>query len=286
MSNLINDPYQYGILTEIGIKKLNASTQEKQLNLTHFVLGDGQGNPVTPIPSGTSLINQIGREPITETKEGFISGGILMTPDMAQKYAGQYIREAGLIDDDGDLIVWCAYAPTQIALTTGRTLMIVMPIVADGKVNVVIDTSKKFVSFDDLNSLKNEILQFTAINDLTSKSEQLSDTNNKIYDSLPRYVTAIIPAGKMKPIIGENQYPIFSPDGTLSYTINIFTLKTNNSFQQTLGIFSSKNENLIYYRSGSNFNNISNFISLIGIPVGDLFVNGEIFTKNVTLVNL
>lgn len=132
---------QSGVLTYVGEKKLNAvAASGGKVDINRFVLGDGGGNIVNPNKEGTSLINEFARLPITESKRDRISAGILMTPEISSQYKGMVIRECGLIDTDGDLIVWCNYLPTQIILLNERQIIISLPIVSTDNVNIVFES--------------------------------------------------------------------------------------------------------------------------------------------------
>ena len=146
-----SDANQRGVLTDIGQQKVNAhAAAGTKLIISHFVIGDGNGQPVIPNKAGTSLTHEIGKEPITETTPGILSGGIFMSSEMTTKYQGQWIREAGLVDSDGDLIVWCSYAPTLISQFTERKMMINIPILSSDVVSIVVDTTKKWATQEQL----------------------------------------------------------------------------------------------------------------------------------------
>ncbi|EIA0803418.1 phage tail protein [Vibrio vulnificus] len=150
------DPNQFCVLTSIGEEKINAhAVAGTKLVLTNFVLGDGNGSPVTPSKERNALVNEIGRESITETNPSYVSGGIFMSHAMADKYQGKWIREAGLIDADGDLIVYGSYSPTLVSLFTERTMIINLPTVSSDTIEIRIDPLKKWVTQSQLDAIAN-----------------------------------------------------------------------------------------------------------------------------------
>ena len=83
---------------------IDALTQGKTVKLSHMSVGDGGGNPVTPLSTMTKLVNERFRAQIND---------IVLdpaTPDLftaelfiPQAEGGWYIREVGLWMDDGTL---------------------------------------------------------------------------------------------------------------------------------------------------------------------------------------
>ncbi len=106
--------YNYSVITDEGLaliqKAYNAGTR---VNITHYALGDGNGVDVIPSPVATRLVNEFGREAITlaDTSQNHIIRAELYVPS---KYQGHTIREFGLYDEHGHLIVYGNYAPTTI----------------------------------------------------------------------------------------------------------------------------------------------------------------------------
>ncbi len=192
---------QRGVLTDIGQEKINAhAVAGTKLTITQFVIGDGNGEPVEPIKTATSLIHEIGRESITETTPGIVSGGIFMSPEMALKYQGQWIREAGLVDSDGDLIVWCSYAPTLISQFTEREIIINIPIISNDTISIVIDATKKWVTQEQLDTKL----------DKTATAENSKSLNGKTADELS--------SGNWS-FIREIKWPITAGEGVLLGTV-------------------------------------------------------------------
>lgn len=138
MSDVTVTPKVMGILTETGEKKINAlNAQGQMINLVEMVIGDGT---ITELDrNATSLNHQIGSETITKKSKGVLSGGILYSPAIANKYDWNSVTELGLKDSDGDLIVWTTFNAESLDLFVNRVLMIRVPVLSS-------DASEDFVT--------------------------------------------------------------------------------------------------------------------------------------------
>ncbi|GIC79489.1 phage tail protein [Moritella sp. F3] len=283
---------QRGVLTDIGEQKINSHIAAgTKLSITHFVFGDGNGQAVSPNKAGLSLTNEVGRESITETTPNVLSGGIFMSSDMAGKYNGQWIREVGLVDLEGDLIVWCSYSPTIIDLLTSRKMIINIPILSSDTVSITIDTTKKFVSQDELNALRNELLGLMLTQDFSHYAAQLADFENDIYATLPVSIMAMIPAGLMQGICDETDYPLFTPRDGINYVLSIQTYYNDVGFEQTITIIEQSDNkldvNLTFKRSGRDFSDAVQWDSMLGLPPNkDLIVNTLRFRTDVYAIDM
>ncbi len=66
-----------------------------------------------------------------------------MSPEMALKYQGQWIREAGLVDSEGEfnsVVLLCT--DTYLYSLLERQIMINIPILSSDTVSIVIDATK------------------------------------------------------------------------------------------------------------------------------------------------
>ncbi|UKA23381.1 phage tail protein [Photobacterium damselae subsp. damselae] len=175
MSDVTVTPKVMGILTAVGEKKINAlNTQGQMINLVEMVIGDG--TIVELDREATSLKHQIGSEIVTVRAKGVISGGILYSVEMANKYDWSHVTELGLKDTDGDLIVWTTFNSESLDLFVNRVIMIRMPILSS-------DISDDFVIQEQLqvavDSINHNSLDIKKLNDnKLDKTENSVDTNN------------------------------------------------------------------------------------------------------------
>ncbi|QDX28528.1 phage tail-collar fiber domain-containing protein [Dickeya poaceiphila] len=94
------------LLTQVGTAKLaNATALGKMLNITHMGVGDGGGNPTTPNPTQTALINEKRRAVLNALRvDPANPNQIIAEQVIPENEGGFWLREIGLYDADGDLI--------------------------------------------------------------------------------------------------------------------------------------------------------------------------------------
>ncbi|WP_350312924.1 phage tail protein [Dickeya fangzhongdai] len=94
------------LLTQVGATKLaNATALGKMLNITHMGIGDGGGNPTTPDPDQTALINEKRRAPLNSLSVDPVNPNqIIAEQVIPENEGGFWLREIGLYDADGNLI--------------------------------------------------------------------------------------------------------------------------------------------------------------------------------------
>jgi microcystin-dependent protein len=123
------------ILTNLGLAKIAAALADNStINLTTMVIGDGAGNDVVLSPARTTLVRQVSSTPLYSlsynpdrptqaTAQAFIS----------EESGGYTIREFGILDDAGELIVIgstpAIYKPT--ADVDGTTIQTILRVVFD-----------------------------------------------------------------------------------------------------------------------------------------------------------
>lgn len=131
-----NEPF--GVMTEIGLSKMNAlNAQGKKLILTTFVIGDGRGFDVTPISNATKLIGQFAAYQVSSSVDDVLSATLIITREMTLEHNGKWIREGGLLDEDGDLCVWVSYYAMPLTQYISRNLTITLPAVNHDKLIIV-----------------------------------------------------------------------------------------------------------------------------------------------------
>lgn len=86
------------------------------MELTQFVVGDGNGNYVPPLETQTQLVNQTGSVPIAAINR--VDNMLKIDGILDETVGGFVIREAGILDSDGVLLFVAAVAPTQKSSTS------------------------------------------------------------------------------------------------------------------------------------------------------------------------
>lgn len=104
----------YTLITNVGKAKIaNYNVLGKTVNITKIQVGDGGGAYYEPTENQTSLVHQvwegpIGNKKLDEQNKNHIVAEAIIPTDIG----GFTIREAGLVDEDGDLIVIAKYPQT------------------------------------------------------------------------------------------------------------------------------------------------------------------------------
>lgn len=282
------DPEQHAVLTEIGKQKLNALVAGQELRITQMALGDGNGQPVTPSAGGRALVNEIGRESITNKGTTSFAAGIFMSPEMANKYKGQWLREVGLIDEEGDLIVWACMAETLVSLFSERTIMAHLPIENRDQMTIVIDTTKQYVTVNEFELFKESIQSLLSPMDYSEHAALLADTRNPIYETLPASVMAVIPAGLLQGFNDEEGSAIFVPFADIEYVLSITTARNAIGFDQTITFIErtddKQEKNQTFKRSGRSFADATVWASMTGIlPNQELVVRRLVFREDIAM---
>ncbi|HHC6666623.1 TPA: phage tail protein [Vibrio parahaemolyticus] len=108
----MSDTY-YLVVTDVGLSLIEtAYNNGTQVNITQMGLGDSNGAYVAPDVTFTELVNEFGREDIHESISG--EGLIDVIVYVGAAHAGKTVREFGLYDDAGNLIVYGAYPDSLV----------------------------------------------------------------------------------------------------------------------------------------------------------------------------
>lgn len=122
------------LVTDIGKSKMAlAALNGAKVNIIEAAVGDGGGSYYSPTAAQTALINEVWRGEIANKVINAESANMIdVKVTLPSDVGGWTVREIGLFDDDGDLIVVTNTPDTEKALiTTGATasLDLVMHIV-------------------------------------------------------------------------------------------------------------------------------------------------------------
>src|SRR5690606_3186274 len=124
----------YGILTAVGeAKDANAKALGIPLVFTHLAVGDGNGEVPVPDRARTTLVREWRRAPINLIeRDPNNDNQIIIEQVIPENVGGEWIREMGLIDEDGDLIAICNCPPSYKPLLvegSGRTQTVRMVLI-------------------------------------------------------------------------------------------------------------------------------------------------------------
>lgn len=150
----------FSLVTKIGKKKMtNAIALGKKVELTSFAVGDGNGEYYEISEEQTQLKRQVWEGPlskviVSETNQNEILAETYIPVDVG----GFYIREAGLFDKDGDLIVIAkhpeTYKPTgEFGAYKDLTIRIIIALTNAANVVLKVDPSIVVATQKDLQDL-------------------------------------------------------------------------------------------------------------------------------------
>ncbi|HZH44259.1 MAG TPA: phage tail protein [Lysobacter sp.] len=145
----------YSVLTTIGEQKLATAIAEgTTVNITEMALGDGGGAPVTPVENRAALVREVNRGPVGSLTQDPVNPSYLTAQRViAPNVGGWTIREVGLFDADGDLLVYGnfpeSYKP-QLSEGSGKELIIklVFEVASASAISLAIDPSVVLASRD------------------------------------------------------------------------------------------------------------------------------------------
>lgn len=134
----------YAVLTDHGAQLIEQAYQHGQVvTITQMAIGDGGGVELEPATSALVVAGEFDRVPLTSgaSASSMLGGGVDYE---SQAHVGKWIRTLGLMDAQGNLIVYSNYPPTYIAdkgSTLFRTLglNIQLPIVHGDAVTVIVE---------------------------------------------------------------------------------------------------------------------------------------------------
>lgn len=136
----------FTLLTTVGSNRLaNALVQGETVDFHEMALGDGNGNPVTPVESMTELTNEVHRTSMNSiTVDSENANQIICEMIVPAATGGWFIREVGIFATDGTLLAVGnfpeTYKPTLVE-GSGRDLIIRIILLVNnaGIVNLVIN---------------------------------------------------------------------------------------------------------------------------------------------------
>lgn len=129
----------YSIVTNLGRAKIaTAMAGESPLGLKSIAVGDGNGNPVDPDPSQSSLVRETYRADLTDLKVDPLNPNYMIAEMIIPTAVGGWtVREVGLFDEDNNLIAVCNYPQSYkpvVSEGSGRDMQIRMIVkVEDGE---------------------------------------------------------------------------------------------------------------------------------------------------------
>ncbi|WP_110950430.1 phage tail-collar fiber domain-containing protein [Pseudomonas bohemica] len=131
----------FAILTNIGVaKQANADALGIAWKITQMGVGDANGTDPQPDAKQKSLIREWRRAPLNELKQDPSNPAIIIAEQVIPaEIGGNWIREIGLYDADGDLVAVANCAPSYkptLAQGSGRTQVVRMNLIVSNTASV------------------------------------------------------------------------------------------------------------------------------------------------------
>lgn len=150
----------YAVVTELGRPKLAAAMLPggDPLVVTEIALGDGGGAAVTPTANRAALLNEVHRQSVNRVERHPTDDERIVVEAVVPVTAGGWvIREYGLYDADGDLVVYGNFPETYKPLLeegVGRDLTLRPHIFvgSDANVTMMVDPSVTLATYEYVDS--------------------------------------------------------------------------------------------------------------------------------------
>ncbi|NEZ80918.1 phage tail protein, partial [Clostridium botulinum] len=175
----------YTLLTDIGKAKIaNATALQKKLELSKIVLGDSKGSYYGPTEQQTQLKNKVWEGEITDK---FIDkdnpNWIVVQTIIPSQIGGFTIREAGVVDSEGDLVLVAKYPETykpkvENGSTKDITINLILEVSNVENVTLKVDPTIIFATKKDIENVKKEVAE----NTLSKEDIQTTIENIKASD--------------------------------------------------------------------------------------------------------
>ena len=154
----------YTITTQVGKAKIaNASALGNKVNFTHFALGDGNGGYYNPTENQTALKKEVWRGNIGQiVVDENNPSWIVLETIIPANVGGFTIREAGVLDDEGNLLAIGKYPETYKPLLENGSakdlyIRMILEVANTSVVNLKVDPSIILATRKDIDILSNRI---------------------------------------------------------------------------------------------------------------------------------
>ncbi|HDR1847019.1 TPA: phage tail protein [Pasteurella multocida] len=151
----------YSVLTTYGSQQLATAIATRQpLNITHFAVGDGNGQAVTPNVARTTLVNEVHRATISAvSRDPRNNKQVIFELTIPEDVGGFHIREMGIFDSQNKLIAYAncpeSFKPT---LSSGsgkiQVMRMILLIESSDAVTMKVDDTVIFVTRGQLTPKK------------------------------------------------------------------------------------------------------------------------------------
>lgn len=175
----------YSILTSLGKAELaNSAALGNKVNFSKLQLGDGKGSYYNPSEDQTTLVNKLWEGNIGSVKiDDENANWVIIETVVPASDGGFYIREAGIIDDSGNLVAVSKMAETYKPLASeGSSKDLIVRVILEvsnaSSVNLKIDPTVILATKKDVQTLQNDLTE--KIQKLATKVDNIDLSASKV----------------------------------------------------------------------------------------------------------
>ncbi|NEZ47951.1 phage tail protein, partial [Clostridium niameyense] len=175
----------YTLLTDVGKAKIaNATALQTKVNFTKLLVGDSNGSYYEPTQDQTKLKNKVwegGIGNISIDKDN--PNWIVLESVIPSNVGGFTIREVGITDEEGDLVIIAKYPQTykpkiEDGSTKDLTIKTILEVTNAECVTLKVDPSIIIATKEDIENVKKEVTEST----LSKEDIQTTINNIKASD--------------------------------------------------------------------------------------------------------
>lgn len=182
----------YTILTQVGKAKIaNATALGTKVNFKEIAVGDGKGNYYNPTENQTELVNEVWRGQINHVEvDNTNPNWIKISIVIPSTIGGFTIREAGIFDDEGNMIAIGKYPETYKPILddgSSKDLLInmILEVSNTSSVTLKVDPTVILATKKDVDVLSNVLTNFkqevnTQLEDMTKDIKNIDLSADKV----------------------------------------------------------------------------------------------------------
>lgn len=117
--NMADNRKYFTLLTDKGRFKIaSAAANKETVKITHFAIGDGNGQETNPVPSQTELVNEVWRTQVEAVEiDSENPAAVLIAAIIPHDVGGWWMREFGIFDVDNDMLAVVKPVPAYKAVS-------------------------------------------------------------------------------------------------------------------------------------------------------------------------
>jgi hypothetical protein len=285
----------YTLLTNVSKQKLaSAYASGQKVSFSQMAVGDGNGSYYNPEESQIKLKKEVWRGPINQISiDNKNPNWIIVETILSAEIGGFTIREAGVFDQDGDLIAIGKYPETfKPTLTSGSSkdlyIRTILEVTSSSAVTLLVDPSAVLATKDYVDSKIATVSIPDASLTVKGKTSLSNDIDSDIEDqaATPKAVKAATLKAKA---YTDDQISLVTATGIpklVSYPLQVIaTEDKQKTFEIPLDTFDGANDTLIVIINRA-FLDASQYTvkSAVRDEAGELVKRGEIeLTKGVNV---